>query len=88
MLPLPGPGLRPEVETARELPHDEEVGTLDDLAPERRGAEEHRGDDRRAQVRVEPKRLAQGEQRLLRPELPLQAVIPSTVTKAIFGTGS
>ena len=54
-----------EVDAAGELAHDEQVGALDDLAPQRAGVQQRLDGAHRAQVRVQAQRLAQPEQPLL-----------------------
>ncbi len=54
-----------EVDPARQLAHDEQVGPFDPLAPQRRGFVQGREGLDRAQVRVQAEALAQAEQTLL-----------------------
>ena len=54
-----------EVDAAGELAHDEQVGALDDLAPQRAGVQQRLDGAHRAQVRVQAEGLAQPEQPLL-----------------------
>ena len=64
-----GARLLAEVDAAGELAHDQQVGPLDALAPQRRGVVQRRQRLDRAQVRVQPEALAQAEQALLGPRL-------------------
>ena len=68
-----------EVDAAGELAHDQQVGALDPLAPQRAGVEQRLAGPHRAQVGEQAQALAQAQQPLLGPRrvgvggLPLRA---------------
>ena len=71
-----------EVETAGQLPDDEHVHALDQVAPERRGVDERGLRRDRPQVREQPEALAQAQERLLGTHAGGGRVPPGTADRA------